>query len=206
MALVGGIGDKQEVTASGDEHRGSGTARLEQVGGDTCEGAGEDDGAVGASSQVDEVGESTLPAREGSVGVKDEQDDMHLVDELLDEGQVAGEGDGPLGTRVSGGGFADMTEGHDEAFVSAEGVHAGQDGVAEGVVGREEQHGALRTGGAIGPGTTGGDVDGERESEEAGATGGRAVQQGEFALGETTGPQPAQGLQGRFGWGRRDGW
>src|SRR5579884_3182614 len=56
VALVGGIGDKQEVTASGDEHRGSGTARLEKVGGDTCEGAGEDDGAVGASSQVDEVG------------------------------------------------------------------------------------------------------------------------------------------------------
>ena len=75
VALVARVGCEQEVTASGSKRGGGGTTRIERVRGSTIEGASEQDGAVSALSEVDEVGYDAAPARKGSVGIDDEQDD-----------------------------------------------------------------------------------------------------------------------------------
>ena len=105
-----------------------------------------------------------------------------------------GEGEGSSALRCGRSGVGDMGEGEDAIEVSISGFETRQEGVMEAVVRRNEQDVALRTGRAIGPGLAGGKVSGQGEGEERGATARSAVEQGEFARRDATGPEPGEGM------------
>ena len=56
VALVTRIGSEEEMAAGDVESGGSGTARVQGIGGCAIEGASEQDGAVGALSDIDKGG------------------------------------------------------------------------------------------------------------------------------------------------------
>jgi len=59
-----------------------------------------------------------------------------------------------------------------------------------------EQDATLRARGAVGPGPAGGDVSSESEGEEGGAAVRSTIEEGEFALGDATRPEPGEGSNG----------
>src|SRR6266581_5759088 len=72
----------------------------------------------------------------------------------------------------------------------------GFDGVSGGVVGGEEDDGALLGGRAVGKGGATGDAGGQGEGQEGEARAGGGVEQGEVTKGDAAGPQPGEGLAG----------
>ena len=94
VALVTRIRGEQEVAASGSKHSGGGTAGMQGIGGWTGEGAGEQNGAVGALGQIDKGRNGAPPAGEGAVGIEDEQAGVAGGDDLFQEGEVTRKAEG----------------------------------------------------------------------------------------------------------------
>src|SRR5947209_6788138 len=80
--------------------------------------------------------------------------------------------------------------------IAADGLEARVEGISGRVVGSQQQDVASLGGGAIRQGRATGDAGGQGEGQEGEAAAGGSIQQGEMTLGDTTGPQPAEGLVG----------
>jgi hypothetical protein len=134
---------------------------------------------------------------EGDEGVEDDEGGIDARNESVEDAEIAGEGEGAAGV----GAIGDGDEEDDALGIAAGGIDAGADGVVDVVFGGEEEDTARGSRcrvckcKAAGEGIAARDVGGKLAEESALAETGIAIEDGDLAGGDATGPEPVQGLR-----------
>ncbi len=194
--VAGGVGGEQQATASGLQHGRSGTRRVQGVSRGLAQGAGQQDGAGGLVSELDEGRQATRETRDGTGRINDEQAGVEVANEGGQVVQVLGES---VRARAGEGQRRILEEGmHEQQMggIAPGGFEARFEGVGGRVVGGQENDEALVGGCAIGQGRATGDAGGQGEGHEGEARAWGAIEQGEVAKGDATGPQPGERFTG----------
>jgi hypothetical protein len=123
--------------------------------------------------------------------VEDDQGGIDALDEGVEDGEIAGQGEGTTGL----GAIGDGNEGDDALRITTGGVDAGADGVVGVVLGREEED-AARLGRCCkcvvaGEGLAAGEAGGQLAEQRALAEAGVAIEEGDLAGGDAPRPEPA---------------
>ncbi len=202
---VVGIGGEEEAGAGGADDADAAETTVERVGtGRLVEVADDDDGGAGALGRGFQraqgmadvlIDAGTDPGgKKGDEGVEDDEGGIGLLDDGVEDGEVAGEGEGAAGL----GAIGDGDEDDDALGIAAGGIDAGADGVEDVVLGGEEEDAARgsRFRVAAGEGIAAGDAGGELAEEGALAETGVTIEDGDLASGDAAGPEPAQGFGG----------
>ena len=131
----------------------------------------------------------------GDEGVEDDEGGIGLLDDGVEDGEVAGEGEGAAGL----GAIGDGDEDDDTLGIAAGGIDAGADGVVDVVFGGEEEDAAWgsRFRVAAGEGVAAGDAGGELAEEGALAEAGVAIEDGDLAGGDAARARASARLRGR---------
>jgi hypothetical protein len=124
--------------------------------------------------------------------IEDDQRRIDIRDDGLQEGEIAGEGEGATGL----GAIGDGEEGDDALGFATGGLDAGTDGVVGIVLGGEEEDAAGSTWSRLvtGEGLAAGEAGGQLAEQRALAEAGIAVEESDLAGGDAPRPEPAEWL------------
>jgi hypothetical protein len=128
----------------------------------------------------------------GHQRIDDDQGHLEVANDLLQDGDVARDGEGSPERAAVG----DGEERDDALGIAAGGVDAGADGVVQIVLGGENHHAARCARRAAGEGLAAGEASGELAEQGGFAEAGIAVEDGDLAGGEAAGGEPVDGVGG----------